>query len=451
MKSKSTIVPIALLILSQAGCEDAPEATEPPEISAAIRGASNSMLAPKINLAGWARTATPTGTIDESNPFFASLGVNGRSCGTCHKAAEGWTITPLGVTLRFLFTNGEDPIFRPHDAANAPGLDVSTPQARWNAYSLLRTRGLIRIGRPVPPTAEFELETVEDPYGFASAMQLSLFRRPLPISNLRFIAAVNWDGRSTVAGDLGNIHLGLRNQSNGATVNHGQAPMAIAEEVRQAIVDFQLTLHHAQIYDFDAGSLDAAGATGGVTSLLTQPFEIGINSGAMASRNVFTLYNNWANLSGRHNADRRRVAAGQEIFNNRTFTVTTPTGSIEATCSGCHNTPNVGSSSTFRFFDIGVSNAARRSPNVPLYTFRHKMTGERLQTTDPGRGVITGLWADMNRFKVPGLRGLASRPPFFHDGSAASIRDVVNHYDNQFAIGFSEDEKRALVAFLETL
>jgi cytochrome c peroxidase len=171
----------------------------------------------------------------------------------------------------------------------------------------------------------------------------------------------------------------------------------------------------------------------------------------MASRNVFTLYNNWANLSGRHNADRRRVAAGQEIFNNRTFTVTTPTGTIEATCSGCHNTPNVGSSSTFRFFDVGVSNAARRSPNVPLYTFRHKMTGERIQTTDPGRGVITGLWADMNRFKVPGLRGLASRPPFFHDGSAASIRDVVNHYNNQFGIGFSEDEKRALVAFLETL
>lgn len=450
MKSKSTLVPVALLLLSQTGCEDASEATEPPEISEAIRGASNGMLAPKINLAGWARTATPTGTIDESNPFFASLGTNGRSCGTCHKSAEGWTITPLGVTLRFLLTDGTDPIFRPHDGANAPGLDVSTAQARWNAYSLLRTRGVIRFGRGVPATGEFELAAADDPYGFATAAQLSMFRRPLPTANLRFLAAINWDGRNTVAADPTNIQLGLRNQSNGATTGHAQG-MALAEDVRQSIVDFELTLHHAQVWSFDVGSLDAAGANGGVVPLLTQPFQIGINAPPNADRNVFALYNAWANLGGHHNADRRRVAAGQEIFNNRTFTVTTPTGSFEATCSGCHNTPNVGGSSTLRFFDIGVSKPERRSPKVPLYTFRNKTTGETIQTTDPGRALISGLWSDMNRFKAPGLRGLASRAPYFHDGSADSIRDVVNHYNDHFGIGFSDHEKRALVAFLETL
>jgi hypothetical protein len=448
VKLKSFVVPIALLLVNQMGCEDAPDVTEPPEISQAMLGASNSMLAPKINTAGWARTATPTGTVDESNPFFASLGTNGRTCSTCHKSGEGWTVTPLGVTLRFLLTEGNDPIFRPHDGANAPGLDVSTVQARWNAYSLLRTRAVIRFGRAVPATGEFELVTADDPYGFATAAQLSLFRRPLPTTNLRFLAAINWDGRNTVAADPTNIQLGLRNQANGATTGHAQAAMPIAEDVRQAIVDFELTLHSAQIWSFDAGDLDAAGATGGVSPLLTEPFAIGINApGPMFNRNVFSLYDSWANLG----ADRRRVAAGQEIFNNRVFAVTTPTGSIDATCSGCHNTPNVGGSSTLRFFDIGVSKPERRSPNVPLYSFRNKTTGETIQTTDPGRALITGLWSDMNRFKAPGLRGLAARAPYFHDGSAGNLRDVVNHYDDHFGIGFSSDEKRALVAFLESL
>ena len=74
-----------------------------------------------------------------------------------------------------------------------------------------------------------------------------------------------------------------------------------------------------------------------------------------------------------------------------------------------------------------------------------------IETTDPGRAMITGQWADMNRFKVPGLRGLAARPPYFHDGSAATIADVVDHYEGHFGIAFSGDEKRQLVAFLESL
>ena len=36
----------------------------------------------------------------------------------------------------------------------------------------------------------------DDPYGHASATQLSLFRRPLPTTNLRFLSTINWDGRN---------------------------------------------------------------------------------------------------------------------------------------------------------------------------------------------------------------------------------------------------------------
>ena len=358
-------------------------------------------------------------------------------------------MTPFGVTLRFLLTGGTDPVFRPHDGANAPELDVSTPQARWTAYSLLRTRAVIRIGLPVKDTSEFELVTADDPYGHASAAQLSLFRRPLPTTNLRFLASINWDGRSTPATDLTDIRLGLKNQSNGATVNHAQAPMPIADDVRDAIVDFETSLTTAQVWTFAAQDLASHGALGGPVPLLTQAFSIGLNApGSTFDPNVFTIFAPWADLhhDGLSEA-RRRVAAGEDIFNNRTFAA----GAFTTTCSGCHTAPNVGGASTFRLFDTGVSAPERRSPTVPLYTFRNKTTGDTIQTTDPGRALITGLWADMNKFKVPGLRGLSARAPYFHDGSAATLGDVVAHYDRHFGIGFSAEEKRDLVAFMESL
>jgi hypothetical protein len=46
--------------------------------------------------------------------------------------------------------------------------------------------------------AAFELVGVRDPYGFASATELSLFRRPLPATDLRFLSTVMWDRRETV-------------------------------------------------------------------------------------------------------------------------------------------------------------------------------------------------------------------------------------------------------------
>jgi cytochrome c peroxidase len=82
---------------------------------------------------------------------------------------------------------------------------------------------------------------------------------------------------------------------------------------------------------------------------------------------------------------------------------------------------------------------------------RNKTTLAVIQTTDPGRALHTGLWADMNRFKVPALRGLSARAPFFHDGSARTLGDVVNHYQSRFAINFSGGEKDALLKFLESL
>ena len=88
---------------------------------------------------------------------------------------------------------------------------------------------------------------------------------------------------------------------------------------------------------------------------------------------------------------------------------------------------------------------------MPLYTFRNKTTGEVLQTTDPGRALITGKWKNMSTFKGPILRGVASRAPYFHNGLAPTLVDVVEFYDRRFNIGLSAQEKADLIAFLRAL
>ena len=70
-------------------------------------------------------------------------------------------------------TASTDPLFRAIDGANSPLADVSTVAARRQAYRLLLSKGLIRVRRPIPPNAEFWLVAVDDPYGHASARELS--------------------------------------------------------------------------------------------------------------------------------------------------------------------------------------------------------------------------------------------------------------------------------------
>ena len=376
-----------------------------------------------VNPTGIFRTFNVNGAIDTDNPFFQSLGTNGRSCGSCHQPANGWTIVPSHVQARFEATGGEDPIFRTNDGSNSPNADVSTIEARRSAYSMLLTKGLIRVGIGVPSNAEFELIDVDDPYGYASATELSLFRRPLPTTNLSFLATVMWDGRETFAGE--SIHFDLSDQANGATLGHAAAINPLTEDQREAIVKFETGLFTAQSTDNAAGVLNAQRGAGGPMTLSRQPFYIGINDVLSPGFNprAFTLFDAWQNLDspGRDpyvNA-RQAVARGQEIFNTRGFTIANVRGvndalgiaALPGTCTTCHDTPNVGNHSTSLPLDLGLTTAAVRTPDMPLYTFRNNTTGEVVQTTDPGRALITGKWKHMSLFKGPILRGLAARAP----------------------------------------
>ena len=398
------------------------------------------------NADGMAVTLSAGGGVTADHPFFRGFGETGRACSTCHAPADGWSLVPASVQHRFEATDGLDPLFRPHDAAVSPRADVTTLEARRRAYALVLTRGLIRVGLAIPAQAEFELAGVDDPYEFASAAELSLFRRPLPVTNLKFLTSVMWDGRESGAGRT--IVRDLLAQAAGAANAHGQGA-ALGDEQRRAIIDFERVLFTAQSHDRRVGALDAERAAGGPRALVDQPFQFAINSlmdqtGTPPTRRVFTLFDAWASSP---DETRRAVASGQTLFNERAF------GARRVTCSGCHNAPNAGSNSTGAFFE-GVAGEAQRPAALPLYTLRcvrGSLEGQTLRTTDPGWGLVTGRCADVGKFKVPTLRGLAGRPPYFHNGSAATLDDVVDSYDRRFAIGLSPAERGDLVAFLRAL
>ena len=450
------------------GLSRAANATDPEQAMVSGLKLPNDLALPDAT--GVFRTFSSQGVIDTSNPFFQSLGTNGRNCGSCHAATDGFSITPAHLQLRFLLSGGTDPVFRPVDGAVNPNADVSTVEARRKAYAMLLSKGVIRVGIGIPADADFELVAVDDPYHFASAEQLSLFRRPLPSTNLQFISTVMWDGRETFPDQT--IHYDLGSQANDATLGHAQGATGLTDAQRESIVDFESSLYTAQSYDDHAGQLDAAGASGGPMALYQQPFYLGINdslggdpTGKAFDPAIFDLYGSWTSLptaSGEQakvDAAREAIARGEALFNGRHFQITGVGGlndrlgqpAIDGTCGTCHDTPNAGGHSFFGFLDIGISSGARRTPDLPLYTLRSKVTGQTVQTTDPGRALITGRFDDIGKFKGPTLRGLAARAPYFHNGSAATLADVVDFYNQRFGIGFTDQEKHDLAAFLQSL
>jgi cytochrome c peroxidase len=55
------------------------------------------------------------------------------------------------------------------------------------------------------------------------------------------------------------------------------------------------------------------------------------------------------------------------------------------------------------------------------------------------------------KYRTTPLRALWQHPPYFHDGSARTLKRVVKHYDRELGLELSDQEKRDLVEFLKSL
>jgi mono/diheme cytochrome c family protein len=382
---------------------------------------------PERNPGGKAATFSTRGSVDLTGEYFQPQGTNGRSCATCHIPQEAWSINP--GTLQHLFdeTEGKHPVFNKLDANNPDNMGDSTPEALLKAYSMLLTRGVFRRGGVPRPNSEWELIAVDDPHGYANLNRLVHWRRAMPTINFALgSATINWDGGNSVGSD---VHAGLVNQAT-RNVTGGQQGQPAPPDVIADIVGFEESLFTAQLIVPGVGRLDSDGARGGPEALAAMP--------KVAGR--FDLFDAWASDG---NPRRAQIARGQELFNN--------TNAGGRSCSSCHNSANNGTNINNLLFDIRTASAEARTPDLPLYTFRHRTTGEIRRLTDAGRGNVTGLWNDLGRFKTPTLRALAARAPYFHNGTAATLGDVVRHYEIHFGFVFTDEERADLVAFLNAL
>ena len=441
-----------------------------------------------------------SGPIDTTgHPFFEPIGSNARACVTCHQPANAMSVSVESIRERWRATQGRDPIFAAIDGSNNPSL----PQDAASSHSLLLNRGLFRVGMPWPPrgiTPEFTIELVRDPtgvnrdpvYGLTSATPtVSVFRRPRVVANLKYVTSP--DG-------LFNVKLGvlmdkdpdtglpssmnimadaraasLSVQAQGAYHDHqgGQGPLPRAELDR--ILAFEKQVYVAQVWDTRGGSLIEPNGPAALGPANVARHDVHVLNSAKTPG--FHFFDMW--LQQRATADpqaefRASVARGNDIFLNRRFWVkdVAHINSIglanpaKRTCAVCHNAQTSGMDLAPGWVDLGTTNFPTwtespvwsESSDLPVFKLTcrtdappHPFRGRQIYTSDPGRALVTGHCADIGAITMGQFRGLAARAPYFANGSAKDLRELVDYYDRRFDMRLSGQEKQDLINFLGVL
>ena len=449
------------------------------------------------------------------HPFFAPLGSNGRACVSCHQPQDAMSLSLDSIRQQWQVTQGHDPIFAAIDGANCPHLPQQDPASHSLLLNRGLFRVFLpwppRDASGKPMTPEFSLEVVRDPtgcnlhpqYGLNSAHpMISVYRRPRPAANLKYPTHQNF-GVSSFIGKNGlptardpdtgkptSMNLmadarapSLRAQAADAASTHLQRSAALTPAQLADIVAFESQVYVAQQNDKQAGSLIEEGGPSAFGPRALLKGEAGV-LGNNTSRWVFPMEGKWTALprgngtaADVRNAARESIARGHDVYMFRTFWIRdsmhlnsvglgNPTKRTCATCHGMHMT---GMDTANGWMDIGSTNLpwAREAPlnpwttekpELPLFKLTcrddiapHPFLGRVIYTQDPGRALISGRCNDIGTIVMQQLRGLSARAPYFSNGSARSLRDVVDYYDRRYNIGYSEQEKLDLVNFLGAL
>jgi cytochrome c peroxidase len=336
---------------------------------------------------------------------------NGRSCADCHMAIDHFQLSPASAEARFQFLQflrrwnpkADDPLFRPIDAD-----DFRTNGENASDYSNLRQNGLVRITFPLPPG----LRLIDPATNLPSSESFVDVWRMVPTIN--DVALTGPDGANPwprgpnfFGGYQLDARVGtLQEQALGALTNHAQ----IHHVAPQRLLDDLSSFQRVQFTNRRVRAL--ADAIGSDTTPLPDP-------------------------------DPPLTALeeqGKVVF-------------IRA-CTQCHGGPRQSTAALpgIRFHDI-LSECPRPVDTVtpPRFAFaacpprlaRNARTYEitlandstvRRTSSDPGRALLTGFVGgapptdDWNKFDVPGLRGISKTAPYFHNNSADTLENVVDHY-----------------------
>jgi cytochrome c peroxidase len=339
------------------------------------------------------------------------LGGNGRACADCHMAADHFQLSPADVEARFQLLqfrrarhpDADDPLFRPIDAD-----DFRTNGASANDFSNLRQNGLVRITFPLPSNMKLIDPATNGPSAEAF---VDVWRAVPTVNDVALTGPDNGNPWSRGPNEFGGYQLDarlatLQEQALGALTNHAQVQQAPSQRVLDDLSSFQRVLftnHRVR---------DLSDAVREGTTPLPDP-DPRLNELEQQGKVVF-----------------------------------------ERACSQCHGGPgqSTAQAPVVRFHDISSQCPRPVDTAVPArWVFaacpaqlaRNARTFEiaatngatiRRTSSDPGRALLTGYVGgvpaqdDWNKFDVPGLRGISGTAPYFHNNSAATLEDVVDHY-----------------------
>jgi hypothetical protein len=453
------------------------------------------------NAAGTATTlsqSAPPNT--QQQPFFQPLGSNGRACVTCHQPADGMSISVATIQEQWRATDGHDPLFAMIDGANCPN---QAPELEAS-HSLLLNRGLIRVARAWPPrrddgsaiTPQFSIEVVRDPthcnldtrYGLKSAKPvISVYRRPRPTTNIKYLTAVGFtfepknglpvirdaeSGERTSGNLMADARVRTLNaQALDALRTHLELQGNPTTEQLREIIAFMSNLYTTQSADRWGGSLRAAGALGGPEELAAA------RAGELqaTAAPIWREFLPWQQLPAAQAGDnqeqrafRESVARGADLFTNRMFLVGDSAGinnmgfgnPVRNPCAFCHNMQRTGMDVAPGQVDLGTTNSphANSSPELPLFKLTcdrryapHPHLGRVVYTQDPGYALTTGKCIDIGKITMQSMRGLAARAPYFSNGSAQTLREIIDFYDRRYQMKLTELEKNDLVNLMSVL
>ncbi len=383
------------------------------------------------------------------HPFFASLGSNGRACVSCHQPQDGMSLSLDSIHRQWQVTQGQDPIFAAVDGADCPHL----PQEQAASHSLLLNRGLFRVFLPWPPrdakgqaiAPEFTLEVLRDPTGCNTHAQfglaapdpkVSVYRRPRPAANLKYAIRQPFN----LMADARAASLPAQAADAAATHLERREPLTAAQLA--AIVDFERQVYVAQVIDRKAGRLVEPGAP----AALGPAALVDGAAGLAADRRhpVFGGPDDWATTPD--TPARAAIVRGQQLFAARRFR---HAGASES-CASCHDMRLTGLNTRTGWINAGTTTQDAIA-ELPLFRLTCKASRRVVLTQDPGRALISGQCRDIGAIVLQPLRGLASRPPYFASGSAATLREVIDLHAARYNGHYSEQEKADLASFLGVL
>lgn len=341
-----------------------------------------------------------------------TFGGNGRSCATCHPPGTG-TLSPADVQFRFSFFGLVDPLFR-HD-----GFDDGI-----SGVTRIREHATIRIELELPPYMTLK----NDP-----TRRTIVVSRAIPTT--RNTPALD----DVFMSDLRNATL--EEQALGAIVGHAKSTVAPTALQLELIAEFE-----RESPRFFSSPVLRQFAKGGPPPALP---------------------------AGDTESQRR----GRAFFVEAPFTK----GGKDGLCAMCHSGPMLNRSGK-ALSDLVLGGAPVSVPDAtafvsernvmgnPVYTFLiEDGRGHTVEMSSPDPGEILtaknlpppsrfARTTFMNFFKIPTLWGVKSTSPYFHDGSAKTLEDVVAQYefmfkDNPFGLitELTEQDKKDIVEYLKIL